>query len=380
MKVLLVDQLGKTTGRDTLAVAELINKNEDIDMEVYLSDNTEIPNDRKYAVKIVKGFHGAYCGNAISKGLNYLKALYELKKYIIMHKIDVVHLQWFSLPWIEWVYVGQLHKYCKVFITVHDIIPFDCRPAEIKFLDKIYKRADALFIHTRSGKKLFHENYSAKTPIQVITQGFCMKRDYKHIDSFEAKDYFGIPHDRVVFLYYGTIRKSKGFDYLIAAIHEAYKKNNKVYLLAAGAFHNVNEDEYRNLVTDKLSENYSTVNFGFVPQNEEQWYFSAADVLCLPYLEVAQSGVAQLGLMYELPIIATNIAEMPDVARDKINGMIIRPGEAKQLEKAILDYAGNDKIRKEHSLESKVLGETEFSLEVKAEKIVEVYKLQKEAF
>lgn len=374
MKVLLVDQFGKTTGRDTLAVAELINKNENIDMEVYLSDNTEIPDNRKYTVKIVKGFHGAYNGSIINKVINYLKALHELKSYIIMNRINIVHLQWFSLPWIEWIYVAQLHKYCKVFITVHDIIPFDNRPAEIKFLDKIYKRADTLFIHTKSGKRLFHENYSAKTPVKVITQGFCMKQDYKRIDNFKAKEYFGIPHDRVVFLYYGTIRQSKGFDYLISAIHEAYKKNNKVYLLAAGAFHSVNENEYRNLVINKLSKDYSTVNFGFVPQNKEQWYFSAADVLCLPYLEVTQSGVAQLGLMYELPIIATNIAEMPDVARDGINGTIIQPGDTKQLENAILDYASNDKARKEHSIASKVLGETEFSLEVKAQKIAEVYK------
>jgi len=374
MKVLLVDQFGKTTGRDTLAVAELINKDEDIDMEVYLSDNTEISNSRTYTVKIVKGFHDAYNGNIVRKVINYLKALHKLKTYITLNRINIVHLQWFSLPWIEWIYVGQLHKYCKVFITVHDIIPFDNRLAEIKFLDKIYQRADALFIHTKSGKKLFHEKYSAETPIQVITQGFCMKQDYKRIDNFKAKEYFGIPHDRVVFLYYGTIRQSKGFDYLISAIHEAYKKNNKVYLLAAGAFHNVNEDEYRNLVINKLSKDYSTVNFGFVPQSEEQWYFSAADVLCLPYLEVTQSGVAQLGLMYELPIIATNIAEMSDVARDKINGTIIQPSDAKQLENAILDYAANDKVRKEYSIGSKVLGETEFSLEIKAEKIAEVYK------
>lgn len=374
MKVLLVDQFGKTTGRDTLAVAELINKDEDINMEVYLSDKTEIPDNRKYSVKIVKGFHGAYDGSIINKVINYLKGLHELKTYIITNEINIVHLQWFSLPWIEWIYVGQLHKYCRVYITVHDIIPFDNRPAEIKFLDKIYKRADALFIHTKSGKKLFHEKYHTKTPIQIITQGFCMKKDYKQIDKFKAKEYFGIPQDRVVFLYYGTIRKSKGFDYLISAIHGAYKKNNTVYLLAAGDFHSVNEDEYRNLVIDKLSEDNSIVNFGFVPQNEEQWYFSAADVLCLPYLEVTQSGVAQLGLMYELPIIATNIAEMPDVARDKMNGIIIQPGDVKQLENAILNYASNDLVRKKHSIESKILGETEFSLEIKAGKIAEVYK------
>ena len=54
MKVLFVDQFGKTTGRDTLALADLINQSQEVDMTVYLSDNTEIPSDRNYTVKIEK--------------------------------------------------------------------------------------------------------------------------------------------------------------------------------------------------------------------------------------------------------------------------------------------------------------------------------------
>ena len=111
-------------------------------------------------------------------------------------------------------------------------------------------------------------------------------------------------------------------DILIKAIHRAHEKCEKVYLLAAGAFHKVNENEYRQLVLEQLRDDFSCVKFGFVPQEEEQWYFSAADVLCLPYLEVTQSGVAQLGLMYDLPIIATDVGEMSDVCRDGENGII----------------------------------------------------------
>ena len=51
VKVLLVDQFGKTAGRDTLALAELINQNQEIDMTVYLSDTTEIPSDQHTSLK-----------------------------------------------------------------------------------------------------------------------------------------------------------------------------------------------------------------------------------------------------------------------------------------------------------------------------------------
>ena len=110
MKVLYVDQFGKTAGRDSIAQCRYIQNNEGIDITIYLSDNTEIPAETKN-LKIVKGFRGAYEGNTINKAKNYLKALKELKQYIKKEKFDIVHLQWFSLPWLEWIYVRSLRKY-----------------------------------------------------------------------------------------------------------------------------------------------------------------------------------------------------------------------------------------------------------------------------
>ena len=374
MRVLVVDQFGKTTGRETLALAELIKKNSDIDMHVFLADTTEIPTDRIYSVKIVRGFHGAYVGNAFNKVVNYLKALRKLYQYICEHEIDLVHLQWFSLPWIEWWYVKKLSKKCKVVITVHDVIPFDNRLFEMKFLNKIYTQADQLLVHTQSSKDLFFHIYNAMTPISVITQGYCLKSDHVRLDREIAKEHFDIPRDAVVFLYYGTIRPSKGLDVLIRAIHLAHDRNKRVYLLAAGAFHKVNKDEMKALVKSELKEEYSVVNFGFVPQKEEQWYFSAADVLCLPYREITQSGVAQLGLMYELPIIATDVGEMNDVCRNGENGILVEMGSVEKLAKAIVEMASDDRYRKEASIISKELGEGEFSLNRKANYVFDAYK------
>lgn len=373
MKVLLVDQFGKTTGRDTLALAELINKYKDVDMTVYLSDNTEIPSDRQYTVKIKKGFHGAYEGSFLNKAINYLKALKELKEEINKENYDIVHLQWFSLPWIEWIYVRGIVKKHKLIVTVHDVIPFDNRPMEMACLDKVYSKANALIMHTKTGKRLFRKTFKAKTPIAIVGQGFCLKSDYDRIDNIVAKKHFGIPEDAVVFLYYGTIRPSKGLDILIKAIHQAHERNKQVYLLAAGAFHKVNEEEYRSLVREQLDDTFALVNFGFVPQEEEQWYFSAADTVVLPYLEVTQSGVAQLGLMYELPIIATDIGEMADVCRDGENGILVEPKNQPMLINAIISMASNNEERNQKSLKSRKLAETDFSLKIKAQKINSVY-------
>lgn len=375
MKVLYVDQFGKTAGRDSLAQCECVSKYDDMDVTVYLSDNTEIPDNKKFASNIQLGFHGAYEGSAINKATNYIKALVELRKYIKKEKFDIIHLQWFSLPWIEWLYVHSIKKYGKIVITVHDVIPFNNRPFEMKCLNMIYKCADRLLLHTKSSKEEFEANYTARTPISIITQGFCLKSDYQKIDKKEAKKHFGISEDSVVYLYYGTIRKSKGLNHLIKAIGKAHMQNKKVYLLAAGAFQKIDPEEYKQLVAENLDDSSCTTNFNFIPMEDEPWYFSAADVLCLPYLEITQSGVAQVGLMYDLPMISSDIGEMGEVTRQGENGELVKPGDEDSLMQAILKVADDEKLRNLYSLKSKQLGEEEFSVEIKAKKVVEAYRL-----
>lgn len=372
MKVLFVDQFGKTTGRDTLALANLIHC-DDIQMTVYLSDTTEVPNDKQYDVKIQKGFHGAYEGNAINKAKNYLKSLRELKVYIKKNQFDIVHLQWFSLPWFEWIYVKHLRKQTKIVITVHDVVPFDNRPLEMQSLDCIYSNVDRLLVHTEKVREEFRTLYRTKTPVSVISQGFCYKPDYTKVEKSRARAKLTVPDNAIVFLYYGTIRPSKGLDTLMKAIAVAKKKNPNVYLLAAGAFHKVDEELYKSLATDIVRFG-SRVDFGFLPYEMEKYYFSAADVLVLPYTEGTQSGVAQLGLMYDLPLIASEIYCMDEVAKQGINALRFKPGNIDELADCINRIAADSEMRYLFSNESKSLGESEFSLENKAQKVGTVYR------
>lgn len=373
MKVLYVDQFGKTSGCYTLPQAEYIFTHEGIDITEFISDNVDFPLDG-YSVHVVKGFHGAYEGSAKNKAINYIRALRELKEYVKKNKIDIVHLQWFSLPWIEWKYVKQLHKICKIVITIHDVIPFNNRPLEMKSLDWVYSNADYLLFHTEYAREQFEKNYITRRPSAIITQGFCSKKDYTIIEKEKAKSHFGIPEDAVVFLYYGTIRESKGLDTLIQAISIAHNRSKKVFFLAGGAFQKVNEEEYRRLVKNHLDGQFSNVYFGFVPTEEEPWYFSAADVCCLPYREITQSGVAQTALMYELPLIATDIGDMRQVARPGFNGELMKVDDKGSLSEIIVDLAENrDKLMR-YSQGSKYLAENEFSLEKKSQIVAEVYR------
>lgn len=375
MKVLLVEQLATTSGRDTLALADRMNALENIIVDVYASDNAMWLKSYALKTRIEFGFHGAYEGNFLHKVFCYLKSLIKLSAYIRNNNYDIVHLQKFSLPWIEWIFVLWLRITKKrVVITIHDVIPFDRHALEISFLDIIYKEADMLLLHTELARNLFHNTYKAKTKTKLITQAFCDKAEYHLIDKETARSHFGIPRNAIVFLYYGTIRPSKGLNILFSSIRGAGEINDSVFLLATGAFHHVDEEAYKTMARGLEDDNRAIVNFGWTPQEEEQWYFSAADVLCLPYLELTQSGVAQLGLMYELPMIATDVGAMSEVVRDGENGLLISPNDEGKLTESILKLSKDSDMREQFSLCSKRLAETEFSLVNKAKRVVEAYR------
>lgn len=371
MKILFVEQLGKNNWEYVYSAAKYIS--EEHEVTCYMSDTTPKTN-KKYNFNIVYGFHGAYEGNFVKKGINYIKALVELKKYIKSNNFDIVHFEWFSLPWIEWIYLHSLKKYTKIVITVNDVIPFESRFLEMKSLSLIYKSADAILLHTDESLKLFNKIFKVNCYKSVITPAFRDKSDYKKIDKNIAREKLGIPEDKKVVLYFGTVRQSKGLDLLIKAFPKAVEKNSNLFLLAAGAFHSVDENYYQQLVKDNLNSTISKVDFKHISDDYMNYYFSAADILCVPYREIYQSGIAQFGLIYDLPIIGSDLVRMSDMVRQGINAEVFHNEDVDGLTNALVKLSlDQDKILK-YSKGSYEISIRDFSVCERAKRTVNAYK------
>lgn len=142
--------------------------------------------------------------------------------------------------------------------------------------------------------------------------------------------------DRVV-LFFGFVRRYKGLKYLIEAIALARAAVPNIKLLIVGEFWEV-ERNYREQVRQLgLSDVVHFYN-SYVPNDKISVYFSAADVIALPYLEATQSGVAQLAIGFERPMIGTSVGGMADVIHHGENGLLVPPGDAPALAQAIVQF------------------------------------------
>ena len=83
----------------------------------------------------------------------------------------------------------------------------------------------------------------------------------------------------------------------------------------------------------------------YVPDEDTELYFKAADVLILPYTHVFQSGVLFLGYSFGLPAIATDVGSLREEIVEGETGFVAKPRDPSDLARAIRRYFGSDLYR-----------------------------------
>ena len=80
----------------------------------------------------------------------------------------------------------------------------------------------------------------------------------------------------------------------------------------------------------------------FIPDDETEVYFKAADVLVLPYRHIYQSGVLFLGHSFGLPVLAADVGSLKDEIVEGKTGFVFRPEDPVDLARAIEQYFASD--------------------------------------
>jgi len=98
----------------------------------------------------------------------------------------------------------------------------------------------------------------------------------------------------------------------------------------------------------------------YIPEEEVEVYFKAADLLVLPYTHIFQSGVLFLGYSFGLPVLASNVGSLKEEIVTGRTGMVCQPRDPVDLEKCIESYFAGELYRE---LEARRPGIREFANE-----------------
>lgn len=167
------------------------------------------------------------------------------------------------------------------------------------------------------------------------------KMDPDKYDSSDLRKKFGLaPEDKII-LFLGTPRKHKGLIQLVKAVNRAEVENKK--LLIVGASESDLLDQVR-----EVDEGNVDI-YGKQPFQEIPKFHAVADVVAVPQ-QPSLPAKAQIpakiidALAMGNPVISTNLSDIPEVVDGA--GVIVPPGDIKQLKKAIENLLLDDDKRK----------------------------------
>jgi glycosyltransferase involved in cell wall biosynthesis len=228
--------------------------------------------------------------------------------------------------------IVRSNKKTKILVICDNVIPHERKPGDIIFTKYFLKTVNYFVVMSKSVQKdleklipnaenrlLFHPVYSNFGNV---------------VDKDEARKKLNLSAEKVI-LFFGFIRKYKGLDTLFNAL--SYLKDFNLTAVIAGEFY-TDKEEYIKLM-DKLGINDSVKLFNdFIPTSEVKYYFSAADVVVLPYKDATQSGIIQIANNFKKPVIATDVGGLGEIIHNGKNGYIVEKENPKKLSEAIKKF------------------------------------------
>jgi glycosyltransferase involved in cell wall biosynthesis len=262
---------------------------------------------------------------------------------VLAYKPELVIVQWWTFFWsIPFAYISRyLHNHeVRVAYMVHNVSSH-----EKHILDRFLTR---LALSTTQDFMVFSEIENQN--IQRLMPGKRVIVSHLPIYSFSSSDQvskaaarvtLNLPDQETILLFFGIVRPYKGLNVLLKAMGRLKDKGITPYLAIVGEFWK-DKQHYLDLIEQTGIQAQVRIEDRYVPNEEADLWFRAADVLIAPYIQgVTQSAVASLALGYRLPIIVTIQVAQGIEKPDQNNVYIVPPDNIEALEKEISNFTNN---------------------------------------
>jgi len=209
-----------------------------------------------------------------------------------------------------------------------------------------YRLGDHIFVHTEKMKSELMDDFDVPArKVTVIPLGINNSAPHTELTRTEARRRLGLGEQDKAILFFGSIGPYKGLECLTMAFKQLSAADPAYRLIIAGR----PKAGHQQYLTDALGpldgcglRDRVIQRLDFIPDEETEVYFKAADVVALPYTEVAQSGVLILAFSFGVPVIASTVGSLADDIVEGQNGFLCRPGDPVHLGAAIARFFASD--------------------------------------
>ena len=278
---------------------------------------------------------------------NILDSLNPLSWWKVCRKIkllspEIVIFPWWVSFWAPqfWAITSFVKKFtkAKVLFICHNVIEHESNILTKIITRFVLKNGDYFIVHSKQDlnnlARLLPDSNIKQTPHPTY-EVF----NFKSFDKKEAKKTLGLRGG--VLLFFGFIRPYKGLEYAIRALPLIFKEMS-VTLLIVGEFWK-DKKRYLKLIEElKLKDKIKIID-RYVSNEEIPLYFSACDIVLLPYISATGSGIVQIAFAFNKPVVASRVGCLPEVVNDRKTGYLVNPKDHQAIAEAVIDYYEGNK-------------------------------------
>jgi len=270
--------------------------------------------------------------------LTWVKLIVRLWKeqydMFITHWVHPVHF-----PVLKFVLsFVRLFTKTEIVIIVHNALPHERFRFDTCMTRSALKVAHRLIVHSdEESKKLMNIVSMNHAPLVAFIPVF---DQFVTNDDISSSIRISLGLRTKVFLFFGFIRQYKGLDVLLEAFHLFAQKHTDASLLIVGEFFyhengaiSAKERFLANWLSDDPVRSQIVWVDRYVPNEEVGHYFTAADLLIVPYLSVTQSAPLQIAYAFDKPVIASDLPAFRECVSSGESGYLFETGKASDLAK-----------------------------------------------
>ncbi len=270
----------------------------------------------------------------------------------------------------------------------HNVAPFNISPDSTALVKtsgfdraafrRIYSCFSDIFVHSEVNRREFLRLYGgAPGRVHVIPHG--NERMFvgdetkdggtgnlsEQSKQDDQSDLLGsVPPSVPVVLFFGTLTKYKGVEYLIDAFAGVQRVVPASRLVIAGYPNpDVDVEALQTRARDLGVADSVIFHLQYVPIEAVAALFERASVVVFPYLMIYQSGALQVAYSFGKPVVATDVGGLSEAVRHNETGLLVPPRDSAKLGEALIALLQDEPRARQMGARARELSETIYSWE-----------------
>lgn len=220
----------------------------------------------------------------------------------------------------------------RVVLVCDNLVPHERRPFDLAFTRWMLRESDGYLVMSDSVQRDL-ERLKPGATFRRVPHPLYAQFDRGRWTRASARAALKLDGDVAVF--FGYVRRYKGLDTLLDAWPRV-RARRPATLVVAGDFY---EDAapYRAQAA-RAGEGAVRLMEGYLPDEQVEALFKAADVVVLPYRSGTQSGVTHVAYALGVPVITTDVGGLAESVVPGETGLVVPAEDPRALADALLRY------------------------------------------